>query len=42
MAKPRTFFDVQFDINQAMLKVVKNLGKRVEKLEKKGSKHVTK
>ena len=42
MAKPKNFFDVQVDINRTMLKVVKNLGRRVEKLEKKGRKHVTK
>lgn len=40
--KERTFFDIQFEINQTMLKAVKNLGKRVAKLEKKGKKYVTK
>ena len=38
----KNFYTVQLEINETMLKVVKNLSKRLTKLEKKGSKHVTK
>ena len=38
----RTFYAAQIEINETLLKIVKNLGNRLAKLEKKGSKHVTK
>ena len=38
----KNFYTVQLEINETVLKVVKNLSKRLTKLEKKGSKHVTK
>jgi hypothetical protein len=37
----KTFNEVQLHINAAVLKIVKNLIRRLEKLEK-GRKHVTK
>ena len=38
----KNFNTVQLEINQTMLKIVKDLSKRLTRLEKKGSKHVTK